>query len=97
MEKQLAELASKVKALRFRVSKTDEVLYRNDREACERQRASIVSSSKVVIELKENLEEKKFSKGETEEQVAEWGREIEQDLAKTDDYIRKLTQKIKEV
>ncbi len=41
MEKQLAELASKVKALRFRVSKTDEVLYRNDREACERQRASI--------------------------------------------------------
>ena len=36
MEKQLAELASKVKALRIRVSKTDEALYRNDREACER-------------------------------------------------------------
>jgi hypothetical protein len=87
----------KVKALQFRVSKTDEALHKNDREACLRQKASIVSISKVVIELKENIEERKFSKGETEEQVAEWGREIEQDLSKTDDYIRMLTQKIKEI
>lgn len=91
------ELVSKVKALRFRVSKTDEVLDKNEREACERQKASILSISKIVIEQKESIEEKKFSKSETEEQVAEWGTTFEQDLAKTDDCVRKLTQRIKEI
>ncbi len=66
------------------------MLHKNERQACYRHRASIVSSLNVAIELKENFEEKKFSKRESEEQVAEWGKEIEQDLTKTDDYIRKL-------
>lgn len=54
MEKLLSELASKVQALRFRVSKTDEVLDKNEREACERQKASILSISKIVIEQRES-------------------------------------------
>ena len=75
MEKQLTELASKVKALKFRLNKPEEVMAAQDRLASERQRESIVNISKIVIELKENIEEKKFAKGETEEQVAQWSKE----------------------
>ena len=75
MEKQLTELASKVKALKFRLNKPEEVMAAQDRLASERQRESIVNISKIVIELKENIEEKKFAKGETEEQVTQWSKE----------------------
>ena len=97
MEKQLSELASKVKALRFRLSKTDEAIAKDDREACKRQKDSISNISKLVIDLKESIEEKKFSKGESEEQIAEWGAEFEAQLEKTDACLRKLTQRIKEI
>ena len=75
MEKQLTELASKVKALKFRLNKPEEVMAAQDRLASERQRESIVNISKIVIELKENIEEKKIAKGETEEQVTQWSKE----------------------
>lgn len=75
MEKQLTELTSKVKALKFRLNKPEEVMAAQDRLASERQRESIVNISKIVIELKENIEEKKFAKGETEEQVTQWSKE----------------------
>ena len=97
MEKQLSELASKVKALRFRLSKTDEAIAKDDREACKRQKDSISNISKLVIDLKESIEEKRFSKGESEEQIAEWGAEFEAQLEKTDACLRKLTQRIKEI
>lgn len=92
MEKQLTELTSKVKALKFRLNKTMEVMAAKDRLALERQRESIVN-----IELKENIEEKKFAKDESEEQVAEWGRACEEDFTKTNENIRRLTQQIKEI
>ena len=97
MEKQQTELASKVKALKFRLNKTEEVMAAQDRLASVRQRESIVNISKIVIELKENIEEKKFAKGETEEQVAQWSRACEEDLTKTDETLRRLTQQIKEI
>ena len=56
MEKQLAELAGKVNALRFGLSKTEEVMAKQDREASERQKVSIKNIIKVVIDLKENIE-----------------------------------------
>ena len=62
MEKQLSELASKVKALRFRLSKTDEAIAKDDREACKRQKDSISNISKLIINLKESIEEKSFRK-----------------------------------
>lgn len=97
MEKQLSELASKVKALRFRLGKTDEAIAKDDREACKRQKDSINNISKLAIDLKESIEEKKFSKGESEEQIAEWGKEFETELAKTDACLKELTQRIKEI
>ena len=97
MDKQLKELAGKVKALRFRQGKTEEIIAKYDRQASERQRESIANVAKAVNSLKESIEEKKFSKGESEDDVAKWAQEFEDELAKADESIRRLTEQIKEV
>ena len=97
MDKQLKELASKVKALRFRQGKTEEIIAKYDRQASERQRESIANVAKAVNSLKESIEEKKFSKGESEDDVAKWAQEFEEELARADESIRRLTEQIKEV
>ena len=58
MERQMSELSNKVKTLSFRRSKTSEVLKKRDRQACERQKQSIINISKAVNELKETIEVK---------------------------------------
>ena len=47
---------------------------------------------KAVNNFKESIEEKKFAKGETDEQVKTWGEEIENQLAEADDKARELNQ-----
>jgi hypothetical protein len=54
----------------------------------ERQRISIATISSTVNTLKETIEEKKFAKGESEEQTQEWGAETETLLAEADRQIR---------
>ena len=97
MDKLLNDLASKVKALRFRQGKTEEVLAKHDREASERQRESIVNVAIAINTLKEAIEEKKFGKGESEEDVAAWAKDFEGELAKADENVRRLVQEIKEI
>ena len=97
MDKQLNELVSKVKALRFRQGKTEEIMAKQDRQASERQRESIDNVTKAIINLKETIEENKFSKGESEEDVAEWAKEYEDGLAIADENVRRLAQQIKEI
>ena len=62
MERQIAELSSKIKTLNFRRTKTSEILEKQDRQASERQKQSIINISKAVNELKETIEEKKKTK-----------------------------------
>ncbi len=64
MDKLLNELASKAKALRFRQGKTKEIMAKQDRQASERQRESIMNIAKAINDLKEIIEEKKFAKSE---------------------------------
>ena len=62
MERQMAELSSKIKTLNFRRTKTSEILGKQDRRASERQKQSIINISKAVNELKEIIEEKNLRK-----------------------------------
>ena len=66
VEKQLTDLGNKIKTLKFRLSKTDEVIAKRDRQALERHKASITTIVEAVDELKDTIEEKKFAKGESE-------------------------------
>ena len=97
MEKMISELNGKLKTLRFRINKTDEIIDKHDKEASERHQASIANITSAVNTLKESIEEKKFSKGETEEQVTEWGADAESMLAEADECTRKIAKQIKDM
>ena len=96
-KKLLNELACKVKTLHFRQSKTDKVIEKRDRLATERQKTSIATIAQAINTLKETIEEKKFGKGESEDDNATWGSEIDNKLASADENLRKLSQIIKEL
>ena len=50
VEKQLTDLGNKIKTLKFRLSKTDEVIAKRDRQALERHKASITTIVEAVDE-----------------------------------------------
>ena len=95
--KQAAELNGKLKALSFRINKTDKLINKADKQALEIQRTSIATISSIVNRLKETIEEKKFAKGESEEQIQEWGAETELLLAEAGQQIRRIAGKLTEM
>lgn len=95
MEKQLTELGNKIKTLLFRVNKTEDIITKRDRQALERQDGSIASIVETVNALKETIEEKKFGKGESEEEIAEWSEDIDKQLEEADEASRKINRLIK--
>ena len=97
MEKAIADLSGRIKILNFRLAKTDEIIERSDKEALKRHKASIDNSTSTVNTLKETVEEKKIAKGETEENVREWGAEIETNLAEADRQKRRIEKKLEEI
>lgn len=97
MEKLLSELGNKIKTLNFRVDKTDTILEKQDRQALERQQASIANIVEAWNTLKETTEEKKIAKGEDAETIEEWSSEIEPHLEKADESTRKIQQEIKQM
>ena len=91
MEKLISELNAKLKTLSFRIKKTDEIIAKSDKEALERHKVSVANITEAVNAQKEIIEEKKFSKEETEENVSEWGAEAEALLAEADECTRKIS------
>ena len=97
MEKLQSELASKVKALKFKINKTKDVMAKGDRQSTERQCESITNIASAINTLKETLEEKKFAKGESDKQVAEWSEAYKEALATADENIKILGQQINQM
>ena len=85
MGKMISELTRKLKTLSYRIKKTNEIITKGDKEALERYRASIANITEAVSTQKESIEEKKFRKGESEEEVSVWGAKAEELLAEADD------------
>lgn len=96
-DKQLSDLESKLKTLRFRLHKTDGIIAKQDRQSIERHLTSIAGTVASLHELKEAIEEKKFSKGEPEQEVSEWSTSIEQELEKADEESSKLAHPLKSI
>ena len=94
MEKSLEDLNSKIKALKFRIGKSDDIIAKGDREALERQRLSVGAISSMVNTLKEAIEENMFSQSKSDEEVKTWAQTPEEILAEADQCVRKLTHEI---
>ena len=95
MEKMISELNGKLKALSFRTKKTDEIIAKGDKEALERHQASIANITEAVSTQKESIEEKKFGKGESEEEVSVRGAKADELLAEADECTRKIAKHLK--
>ena len=93
----MEELSCKIKTIKFRMGKTNDVIGKHDKEALERQRLSVTTISIMVNTLKENIEEGMFTKGDTEEQVKDWAAETETLLAQADQCVRKITKELKDM
>ena len=97
MEKQIGVLDNKLKTLKFRLSRTDEILDKGDRTALERQLGSITAIADAVNSIKEEIQEKKFAKGESEEDIASCSANVEQHVEQADEVIKKLRREIKAI
>jgi len=96
MEKMISELNGKLKALSFRTNKTDEIIAKVDKEALERHQASIANITEAASTQKESIEEEKFSKGESEEEVSIRSAKAKELLAEADDECtRKIAKHLK--
>lgn len=83
MEKMISELNGKLKVLNFPTNETHKIIAKGDKEALERHQASITNITEAVpvSSQKGSIKEKKFSKGESEEEVSVWGAKAEELLA----------------
>ena len=97
MEKAIADLSGKVKTLNSPLAKTDKLIEESDQEALNRHKLSIDNSVSTVNNLKETIEEEKFAKGESEEQVQEWSTEVEKNLSLADRQISRIEKKLEEI
>ena len=95
MEKSLEELNGKIKALKFRMGKTEDVIATRDTESLDRQLFSVNAISTMVNTLKETIEENMFLQNKTEEQVKDWAAEPELVLAQADQCIRRIKLELK--
>ena len=97
MKKEMTELENKIKLLKLKIAKTEEIIHKRDRQALERLRLSISSLASAVDELKLKIEEGKIGKGESEEEIALWGEDIEYNLERADNMTRKIHDAIKAI
>ena len=97
MEKSLEELNGKIRTLKFRMGKTENVILTRDKEALDRQLISVSAISTIVNTLKETIEENMFLQNKTEEQLKDWASEPELMLAQADQCIRRINSELKSV
>ncbi len=87
-------LQGKLKALQFTLNKTDSVLEKRNKTAIERHRDSLNSMLDGIQTLKQQIEEAKFTKGESEENVGNWGKSVEARIEEVDSKVTSLTELI---
>ena len=97
LKKQLTELDVKLKALHFRVNRSNEIIEKGDRSAVERQRESIQTLVSTINCLKGSIEEAKFGQSESESDVEQWSQDIDARVATADQCCEKLYNFVKEI
>ena len=83
--------------LYFKLNKSHEIIEKQDRQALDRHRTAITSVVTDVESLKTTIEEKKFTKGESEDDITTWSQKIEEHLAKADEITRRVQNEIKAI
>lgn len=97
-EKQLAELDGEIKMLHFKLNESDDIIEKRDRQALDRHQTAMTSVVTDVESLKTTIEEKKFTKGESEDDITTWSQKlIVEHLAQADEITRRVQKEIKAI
>ena len=92
LKQKLNTIDAKMWMLNFTLNKTDSVLTVSDEEVVARQKGNLTKINLAICDLKQEIEEEKFMQGESEENVATWGKSIEENIALADEKVKKLTE-----
>ena len=94
LKQKLDAIDGKIRLLNFTMKKTDGVLTTSDEEVVVRQKGQLTKIILSVSDLKQEIEEKKFIAGDSEENVAEWSESIEKTIALGDEKVKQLSEYI---
>ena len=84
MESLESTLQGKLKAVTFTLSKTDSILEKRNKITIQRHKDSLNSMLNAIQTLKQQIEEAKFTNGESEEDVGDWGKSVEARIEQVD-------------
>ena len=92
-----AKLSAKLQLLVLTTVKTKDVAFNDDLEKICRHKEALQTIVAGVEELKRDIEQEKLEKGETVDEVKEWGEEIEGKIDIVDNDIKFLEARLKEI
>ena len=94
MESLESTLQGKLKAVTFTLSKTDSILEKRNKITIQRHKDSLNSMLNAIQTLKQQIEETKFTNGESEEDVGDWGKSVEARIERVDAKVTSLSKVI---
>ena len=93
MESLESTLQGKLKAVTFTLSKTDSILEKRNKITIQRHKDSLNSMLNAIQTLKQQIEEAKFTNGESED-VGDWGKSVEARIEQVDAKVTSLSKVI---
>ena len=97
MESKLNELTGKFKALNLIVGRVDNLLTEREKESLKRTEQSLRKKTNAIYELKEEIEELKFTNKESDEDVQTWATETETKLIDAKEKIELVRRVLSEI
>ena len=94
MESLESTLLGKLKAVTFTLSKTDSILEKRNKITIQGHKDSLNSMFNAIQTLKQQIEEAKFTNGESEEDVGDWGKSVEARIEQVDAKVTSLSKVI---
>ncbi|CAB4038926.1 Hypothetical predicted protein [Paramuricea clavata] len=97
MESKLNELTGKFKALNLTVGRVDNLLIEREKENLKRTEQSLRKKTNAIYELKEEIEELKFTNKESDKDVQSWATETETKLIDAKEKIELVRRMLSEI
>ena len=90
MDKLEKDLTGKLKLLKFTFEKISEIVSKANIVAIERQREALIKITANIEEVKLQILEGKFERGDSDETVTNWSKNVEKQVENVDAEVEKL-------
>ena len=97
MDKLEKDLTGKLKLLKFTFEKTSEIVSKANIVAIERQREALIKITANIEEVKLQILEGKFERGDSDETVTNWSKNVEEQVENVDAEVEKLQKYLDEM